>query len=284
MARHIQIVTEEHKQDNISIFHEGSVILVIADKDDLSSLNEFSECKRGGIYLLVGENKRYVGQSTDVYTRLTQHEKNKDWWYRVVIFTSSAGDLGKHQTDYLEKKLIESCQKEGLEMDNQTSGNTSFIDLPSKMKAENFWATSFGILEKVANIDVFEVVSVDEPDLYSEVQIFNNKVTTYAIIIKGQQPILGISARNVFVNFVTHILQTPEYREIIVVDGEPLSRHLGNQGKYVGTKKRIAPSGTRLTTSIEEGVELYIHMSVASIRKAIEKIAADIGFSVDIQF
>lgn len=112
MTRHI-LITTDRKKDNISIFQEESVILIIADREDLLTLKKIKQCEQSGIYILFGDNHAYVGQSSNnFYRRLIMHDKEKNWWNRVIFFTRAANDFGKQQTDYLEKKLIDLYNEE----------------------------------------------------------------------------------------------------------------------------------------------------------------------------
>lgn len=47
--------------------------MVIANKDDLSSIQLIDESKKTGIYILLGSDKRYIGQASNaIFSRLQQ--------------------------------------------------------------------------------------------------------------------------------------------------------------------------------------------------------------------
>ena len=51
--------------------------MVIANKDDLSSIQLIDESKKPGIYILLGGDKRYIGQASNaIFSRLQQHYIN----------------------------------------------------------------------------------------------------------------------------------------------------------------------------------------------------------------
>lgn len=82
-----------------------------------SELTKWSESKRPGVYFLIensmGENNQaYIGESEDVFNRLTQHDRKKDFWNEVIIFTSKDENLTKSHIKYLEARLVE-ISKEG---------------------------------------------------------------------------------------------------------------------------------------------------------------------------
>jgi GIY-YIG catalytic domain. len=79
MPNHI-FINRESSNDNVSIFYDEPTFVVIANKDDLATIQLIDESKKPGIYILLGDNKRYIGQaSNSIFTRLQQHNINKSW-------------------------------------------------------------------------------------------------------------------------------------------------------------------------------------------------------------
>lgn len=84
----------------------------------LAELVQRPECKRAGVYFLVGPDpddslrtRVYIGESDDVAQRLKQHNRpedqgGKDFWERVCLVTSKDQNLTKAHAKYLESKLI----------------------------------------------------------------------------------------------------------------------------------------------------------------------------------
>jgi hypothetical protein len=72
-----------------------------------------NELKKPGIYVLTGHDEEselpsvYIGQAEEVAKRLENHEKNKDFWDRAVVFVSSSNALNKAHITWIECKLIE---------------------------------------------------------------------------------------------------------------------------------------------------------------------------------
>ncbi len=43
--------------------------------------------KKPGIYILLGADKRYIGQASNaIFNRLQQHYINKPWWNKLIFF------------------------------------------------------------------------------------------------------------------------------------------------------------------------------------------------------
>ncbi len=91
----------------------------------LSELKSNPYSKNFGVYLLLSDDKVYVGQSSDLASRISNHSINKDWWDRVIILTSTNDNFGKDDIDYLEHKLIDKLRelKAKYEYDNKKGGN-----------------------------------------------------------------------------------------------------------------------------------------------------------------
>jgi len=79
-----------------------------ADRPELNST---------GVYLLFGKSEdgnpkgmAYIGEAENIYNRLTQHLKEKDFWHEAVVFISKDDNLNKAHIKYLENRLYELAQ------------------------------------------------------------------------------------------------------------------------------------------------------------------------------
>lgn len=89
----------------------GSVLT--APRSDLAELLRRPEAARTGVYLLLGDDETaignircYIGEADIVADRLRQHNRDKDFWDRVVVITSKDTNLTKSHGRYLESRLI----------------------------------------------------------------------------------------------------------------------------------------------------------------------------------
>jgi len=94
----------------------------------LDELKNWPETGKPGVYLLfearLGDSKPlvYVGESENVRDRVLTHDRNKEFWNDVVIFTSKDDNLTKSHVKYLESRLEAVTRKAGrYELEN---GNT----------------------------------------------------------------------------------------------------------------------------------------------------------------
>lgn len=266
MVTHTVIISDRAK-DNITVYTKEPVFLAIADREDLKALKHLEEANRAGIYILLGENQRYVGQASGkIYDRLITHNDNKEWWSKIIFFGREDGHLDKSQTDYLEKKLIEAFQKTDLRLDNATSGNTSFIEKTSKIKADNVWNIAQEILDEVAHINIFESYVTEE----------ENPTDQIYIELDGRK-ISGKSYRDNQKNFFLFLLKQPQYRVLVedfCLNGKPTASYC------IGSEPSFRPNGMKYTTQLEGGIYLYSHLSTKDRRRAIQNFADETGLKV----
>lgn len=97
-------------------------------RSDLADLLRRPEAQRPGVYLLLGDDETaiggircYVGEAEDVADRLRNHQRNKEFWDRVVVITSTDENLTKGHIRYLEARLIELATRAArVELENGT--------------------------------------------------------------------------------------------------------------------------------------------------------------------
>ena len=103
--------------------------LYSAPRDSVNDLLDTDACKKYGVYLLLSKDMVYVGQSSDLAKRITQHIMGKDWWESVLILTTKDDSFTHSDIDFLESVLIDKARKIGkLDCDNKNKGNKPKVD------------------------------------------------------------------------------------------------------------------------------------------------------------
>ena len=266
MPNHI-FINRESGTDNISIFYDEPIFVVIANKDDLPTIQLIDESKKPGIYILLGDNKRYVGQASNaIFTRLQQHYAKKPWWNKLIFFGREDGHLSKAQLDLLERKMIENMEQVGFDLDNSTQGNKSYIDKLSKFSALSLLTKVKIVLIDIANIDLFNI-DHDEPDIRAAAMP-NNRDTISVRFNKHRYN--GVSYRDVFFKLISNLVLSPEIEKLTSL----ISRSEPNTVQIIGTKQRISGKGTKLTKSIRSSsYYVYVNFSKNGLYKNIKKLA-----------
>ena len=129
--------------------------LYSAPRESVSDLLSTDACNKFGVYLLLSQDMVYVGQSSDLAKRITQHTVGKDWWTNVVILTTKDDSLNRSDIDYLEYNLIEIAQKiDRLDCDNKKKGNEPKVDKFRKVVLQQYLEEAL-FLMKLIGINVF---------------------------------------------------------------------------------------------------------------------------------
>ena len=103
------------------------------------------EFKRPGVYVLIGTSdetgnaKAYIGEGDTVLARLNDHYAKKDFWTKVVFFTSVDGSLNKAHIQYLESRLIALAREaKQCDLDNENNPTPPSLSKEVMATAENF--------------------------------------------------------------------------------------------------------------------------------------------------
>ncbi|MCP4114121.1 MAG: GIY-YIG nuclease family protein [Desulfobacteraceae bacterium] len=99
-----------------------------------------------GVYLLFGTDEEgtsksvaYIGEAENIYRRLTQHLKEKDFWHEAVVFISKDDNLNKAHIKYLEHRMHElACKAGRFGITNGSIPTLSSISEPDMAEMEEF--------------------------------------------------------------------------------------------------------------------------------------------------
>ena len=272
-------IFSDTQKDNISYFEREPAILVSMSRSDLPYLKEQDFSNYPAVYVLIGGNKRYVGQAAgqSISLRLSQHflKEYKAWVESVLFFTRADGKMSKADTDYLEKRLIQDFQeKSDYEMMNSTAGNTSYIDKLQKAKSDQLYDTVFEIIDEIANIDLFGTSEDSETQIYE----FSSS-GQYEIEYDGKK-ISSKSARGLLVDFVSQLFADGNYnnqlQELIVDETPSFAIILG--------RKPSMYNGRPNSARVADGVWVYANFNKKNVRIKIDKVARQLGIPVKIKW
>jgi len=90
---------------------------IACSRAQFPSIKKRGEFNRTGVYLLMGFDDEeqipiaYIGEGDPVLPRLESHEKSKDFWESLVVFSSKDENLNKAHIQCLESCLIELAHK-----------------------------------------------------------------------------------------------------------------------------------------------------------------------------
>ena len=118
-------------------------------------LDDESVVNKVGVYLLLSNKQVYIGQSTDLRSRIMQHKLSKDWWERVILLTSKKNELNQSHITYLEAALIQKAIDCGtIDSENKTGGNKHNLDRYETKLLDQFLDEAYFVLELIG-VQVF---------------------------------------------------------------------------------------------------------------------------------
>nr|WP_319400918.1 GIY-YIG nuclease family protein [uncultured Carboxylicivirga sp.] len=110
-----------------------------------TELKMWTESQRPGVYFLLekhstdDKNTVYIGESENVYKRLIDHDRKKDFWNEVVLFTSKDENLTKSHIKYLESRLTDiTKQADRYNAENGNKPTESSLPRADKDAMEEF--------------------------------------------------------------------------------------------------------------------------------------------------
>lgn len=157
-AKTINLLLYEGDLDGVISIEDSSWNLgelYLAPRESISELIETDACNKYGIYILLSKNMVYIGQSSDLSKRITQHLNGKDWWKSVLILTTKDDSFTHNEIDYLESILIDKAlEMKCLDCDNKNKGNNPKVSKFQKVVLDQYLSEAL-FLMKLIGITVF---------------------------------------------------------------------------------------------------------------------------------
>jgi hypothetical protein len=146
-----------------------SGIGIDCSRADLAQARKRDEFARSGVYLLVGDQDEagglptiYVGEADELGPRLANHATNKDFWNRLVIFTSKDGMINKAHARHLESRLFQiGSEAKRCHLENRVLPGLPQLGDQDRDLAERFLGEMLVVLP-VIGISAFELPKADQ--------------------------------------------------------------------------------------------------------------------------
>lgn len=152
-----------------------------APKSRFIELSQWEEVKKPGVYFLFErqssdtESKVYIGESENVFNRLGDHYKNKDFWNELVVFSSKDENLTKSHIKYLESRLVQiAVDAKRYIVENSNSPTQSTLPRADRDAMEEFVHNMKIILGTLGH-------KVLEPIKLNEVPVLTNNNTLVGV-------------------------------------------------------------------------------------------------------
>ncbi len=175
----------------------------------LKEAKELKGIDNTGVYILfgtdedTGKNRAYIGEAEDIYKRLIQHNKSKEFWRECTIFVSQDNSLNKAHIKFIENELYLKANQVGrYVIENDTKPTKTTLDGADEIRAIKFYE-KIKMLTSIYGYPIFDdIVSKEKIEEQKNILYLTNNKITYAkgimtdegfVILKGSKIKEGIS-------------------------------------------------------------------------------------------
>lgn len=150
-------------------------------RNSIKICSDRPELQTTGVYILINKStdlsengQIYIGEAEDIFKRLIQHVKEKDFWNEAIVLISKDENLNKAHIKYLENRLHEiALNANRFELINSQKPTQSSISESDKAEMEEFLSNiltlvstlGYNAFESIRQIDKKET-SKKEEDLF----------------------------------------------------------------------------------------------------------------------
>jgi len=160
-----------------------------------------SEANNSGIYFLFGNSEQddelpqvYVGEAENVYVRLGQHIKGKEFWTDAVVFSSKDDNLTKAHIRYLEYRLLQLMKRNAnYQLINSNDGNKTKLPEYGQADMESY-LDNLKIVLPALGYNVFSVAPKERKQKTKEFTLSVKGISARGFLSKNGFVILKGSA------------------------------------------------------------------------------------------
>ncbi len=151
-------------------------------RNSIKICSDRPELQTTGVYMLLNKStdlsekgQLYIGEAEDIFKRLTQHVKEKDFWNEAIVFISKDDNLNKAHIKYLENRLHEiATTANRFELINTQKPTQSSISESDKAEMEEFLSNiltlistlGYNAFEQIRQVDTIEQIGKEEDLFY----------------------------------------------------------------------------------------------------------------------
>lgn len=138
-------------------------------RNSIKICSDRPELQTTGVYMLLNKSadlskkgQLYIGEAEDIFKRLTQHVKEKDFWNEAIVFISKDDNLNKAHIKYLENRLHEiATNANRFELVNSQIPPQSSVSESDKAEMEEFLSNILTLISTLG-YNAFEQIRQDD--------------------------------------------------------------------------------------------------------------------------
>jgi len=161
------------------------------------------EIQTTGVYMLLNKNadlsekgQLYIGEAENIFNRLTQHVKEKDFWNEAIVFISKDDNLNKAHIKNLENRLHEIASLANrYELINSQTPTQSSISESDQAEMEEFLSNILTLVSTLG-YNAFEQIR----QVNTKMQSDNDEDLFYITAVRGAKGV-GKTTKEGFVVF-----------------------------------------------------------------------------------
>ncbi len=137
--------------------------MFVIPRANLSLTKEREELKQPALYILLGDNedfmpKAYIGESENFFERIKNHDNNKGFWQKALVFIANDNATNKADVQYLEHLAVKlaSRAKRYAISENKQIPKAPNLSEHQKDTVEDFF-NDVRMLTSFVNCSIFEI-------------------------------------------------------------------------------------------------------------------------------
>lgn len=146
--------------------------MLVIPRANLSIINEREELTTPALYILLGEDdamkpEAYIGETENFKERVRDHDYNKRFWQKALVFISKDEAMTKADVQYLEHLAIREAQKAEQFSLNNNKQNPKAPNLPEHQKDSiNEFFEDIKFLTSFMGCNIFDIVKTKDKHLF----------------------------------------------------------------------------------------------------------------------
>lgn len=144
-AKNIEIYLPTGNSDEVEIAQETSGVIKVVHLNQRYIEENKARINYNGCYILSGKDENeddliYIGEADNVFERLKDHKKNKDFWNDVYVIVHSGNRFDKANLHYLENLMIKKSKESNrYNIANRNDGQKNNITEAKESESLNFF-------------------------------------------------------------------------------------------------------------------------------------------------